>query len=69
MMQNMAEAVQAMQNMMMSNAFANLVAPGSVRKERPKKQSQKGSATESIKSNGSDHSSTSYKHKKLHRKK
>ena len=29
MLQNMAEAVQAMQNMMMSNASANLVAPGS----------------------------------------
>ena len=38
----MAEAVQAMQNMMMNNASANLVAPGSAARERLKKQSQKG---------------------------
>ena len=44
MMQNMADTVQAVQNMMMSNASAILLAPGSAVRERPKKQSQKASA-------------------------
>ena len=60
----MAEAVQTMQNIMMSNASANLVAPGSVVRERPKKQSPKGSANELEDSNDSGHSLTSHKHKK-----
>ena len=38
MMQDMAEAAHIMQNMMMTNTSANLVAPGSVIKERLKKQ-------------------------------
>ena len=66
--QNMAEAVQAMQNMMMSNAFGNLVAPGSAIRERSKKQNQKRFSTESVDSNSSGHSLTSHKHKKLHKK-
>ena len=39
MMQNMAKAVQAMQNIMVSNASDNLVAPRSAVRERPMKQS------------------------------
>ena len=66
---NMAEAVQVMQNIKMNNASANLVTPGCALREQPKKQSQKGSATELIDSDGSGHCSTSDKLKKLHKKK
>ena len=39
-MHTMAEAMQAMYNMMMSNASSSLVAPESVAGERPRKWSQ-----------------------------
>ena len=69
MMQNMAEATQAMQNMMISNSSANLWASGSAVKERPKNWSQKGIWTELINSNGCGHSLTSHKQRKLHKNK
>ena len=40
MMQNMTEAVQAMQNMMMNNAFSNLVAQGSAIREAQEAKSK-----------------------------
>ena len=64
-MQTMAEVAQVMQSMMMSNASAGLVAPGSVLQERPKKWSQRGSLTESMDSKGSGHSPTSHKPKRV----
>ena len=45
-MLTMAEAVQAMQSMVMSNASAGLAARGPVVLERPKKQSERESLTE-----------------------
>ena len=59
--QTMAEVVEAMQSIMVSNASTGLTAPGSVLGKRPKKQSQRGSLTELENSEGSGHSSTSHK--------
>ena len=42
MMQNIAEAVPAMQNMMMSNAFANLIVPGFAIKRGPRSKVKGG---------------------------
>ena len=61
MMQNMVESMQAIQSMIMSQASANVVASDSVVMKKPKKQSQKGSSTESIDSDGSNNSSSSHK--------
>ena len=65
MMEDLAQNMQNMQAMVMSNMSANVAVPDSVVKDKPKKQSQTRSSADSVDSDGSKHSSASHKSTKL----